>query len=207
MLSELYLLSAVLKRHADEGAPAEDRPLVDWCCETGFCRIEAALDGFIRNFPVRPLAWLLRVVTLPWGVRRKGAADRMTHGSAELVMRPGATRDRVTAGVYPGRRHDGLGRVEHAFALVHEVSSLKRKVRDAGHGSDWPGAVVAGVLTPGEAARLADADAAVRAAIAVDDFAPHELARLAPVRSGDAAGRCHQPTPDKERPAWIAASI
>jgi hypothetical protein len=87
------------------------------------------------------------------------------------------------------------------------VSAVKRKVRDAGHGSDWPGAVVAGVLTPGEAARLAAADEAVRAAIAVDDFAAHELARLAPVGSGNAVGRDHQPTPDKERPAWIAASI
>ena len=36
VLSELYLLSAVLKRHADEGAPAADRPVVAWCCETGF---------------------------------------------------------------------------------------------------------------------------------------------------------------------------
>jgi acyl-CoA dehydrogenase len=121
-------------------------------------------------------------------------------------MTPGATRDRLTPGVYVGPRHEGLGRVEHAFALVHEVLALKRKVRDAGHGSDWPGAVVAGVLTPGEAARLHEADEAVRAAIAVDDFAPRELATLAPVLSGDAARRHQQPTPDKERPAWIAAS-
>jgi acyl-CoA dehydrogenase len=206
VLSELYLLSAVLKRHADEGAPAEDRPLVAWCCETGFCRIEAALDGFIRNFPVRPLAWLLRAVALPWGVKRKGAADRTTHRSAELLMTPGATRDRLTPGVFPGRRHEGLGRVEHAFALVHDVSALKRKVRDAGHGNDWPGAVVAGVLTPGEAARLAEADEAVRAAIAVDDFASRELSALAPVRSADATRRDQQPAPGKERPAWIAAS-
>jgi acyl-CoA dehydrogenase len=206
VLSELYLLSAVLKRHADEGAPAEDRPLVEWCCETGFCRIEAALDGFIRNFPLRPLAWLLRAVTLPWGVKRRGVADRTTHRSAELLMTPGATRDRLTPGVFPGRRHDGLGRVEHAFALVHDVSALKRKVRDAGHGNDWPGAVVAGVLTQAEAVRLVEADEAVRAAIAVDDFASLELARLASVRSSDAARRDQLPTPDKERPARIAAS-
>ncbi|MGH8696335.1 MAG: acyl-CoA dehydrogenase, partial [Burkholderiales bacterium] len=133
VLSELYLLSAVLKRHADEGAPAADRPVVEWCCETGFCRIEAALDGFVRNFPVRPLAWLLRAVTLPWGVRRKGPPDRTTHRCAALLMERGATRDRLTPGVYPGRSHEGLGRVEHAFALVHEVAPLKRKVRDAGH--------------------------------------------------------------------------
>jgi acyl-CoA dehydrogenase len=121
-------------------------------------------------------------------------------------MVPGSVRDRLTPGVYPGRRHDGFGRLEHAFALVHDVSALKRKVREAGHARDWPGAVVAGVLTPEEAARLAEADEAVRAAISVDDFAARELARLAPVRSRDAAGRDHHPTPETERVASIAAS-
>ena len=140
VLSELYLLSAVLKRHADDGTPAEDRPVVEWCCETGYCRIEAALDGFIRNFPIRPLAWLLRAVTLPWGVKRKGATDQTTHACAEVLMEPGTARDRLTAGVYPGRRRDGLGRLERAFALVHDVSALKRKVREVARGNDWPGA-------------------------------------------------------------------
>jgi acyl-CoA dehydrogenase len=196
VLSELYLLSAVLKRHADEGAPAEDRPLVEWCCETGFSRIELALDGFIRNFPVRPLAWLLRAVTLPSGVRHRGPSDRTTHGAAELLMVPGGTRDRATPGVYPGRSHEALGRLENAFILVHEAAPLKRKARDAGHGGDWRGAVVTGVLTQEEAARLAEADEAVGAAIAVDDFAARELATLTPVRSGDTARRDQQPTPE-----------
>ena len=124
-------------------------------------------------------------------------------------MEPGAVRDRLTPGVYLGPSHEGLGRVGHAFALVHEVAPPKRKARDAGHGNDWPAAVVAGALTPGEAARLAEADEAVRAAIAVDDFAPRELSTVAPVRTGGPAGsgRDRQPTPEKERPAWIAESI
>ncbi|MGH8695770.1 MAG: acyl-CoA dehydrogenase domain-containing protein, partial [Burkholderiales bacterium] len=126
-----------------------------------------------------------------------------------LLMERGATRDRLTPGVYPGRSHEGLGRVEHAFALVHEVAPLKRKVRDAGHGNDWPGAVAAGVLTPGEAARLAAADEAVRAAITVDDFAPQELAALATIRIAAAvgSGKDRQPAAAHERPAWIAESI
>jgi hypothetical protein len=89
------------------------------------------------------------------------------------------------------------------------VAPLKRKVRDAGHGNDWPAAVVAGVLTATETARLAAADEGVRAAIAVDDFRPRELSAVAPVRAADAAGsgRDRQPRPEKERPAWIAEPI
>jgi acyl-CoA dehydrogenase len=111
-------------------------------------------------------------------------------------MVPGGTRDRATPGVYPGRSHEALGRLENAFILVHEAAPLKRKARDAGHGGDWRGAVVTGVLTQEEAARLAEADEAVGAAIAVDDFAARELATLTPVRSGDTARRDQQPTPE-----------
>jgi acyl-CoA dehydrogenase len=207
VLSELYLLSAVLKRHADEGAPVEDRPLVEWCCETGFSRIELALDGFIRNFQVHPLAWLLRAVTLPWGVRHRGPSDRTTHGAAELLMAPGGTRDRATPGVYPGRSHEALGRLENAFVLVHEVAPLKRKARDAGHCGDWRGAVVTGVLTQEEAARLAEADETVGAAIAVDDFAAHDLAILPRAPTSGATGRGQQPASQEDRSDWIAASI
>jgi hypothetical protein len=49
---------------------------------------------------------------------------------------------------------------------------------------------------PEEAAHLAEADEAVGAAIAVDDFAARELATLTPVRSGDTARRDQQPTPE-----------
>ena len=187
VLSELYFLSSVLKRHADELALEEDRPLVQWCCETGFARIEAALDGLIRNFPVRPLAWLLRAVTLPFGVSCRDPADQVTRACAELLMQRGEARDRLTFGIYVGLEYDGPGRVEHAFALVDEAAPTLAKARDAGFGDDWAGALAAGVLTGSEAEVLAETDVAVRAALDVDDFAPHELASLRTGRNAEAA--------------------
>ena len=108
MLSELYFASAVLKRFEDDGRHDDDRVLVQWCCDRSLARIEAALDGFIRNFPNRPLAALLRVVTLPWGVREHGPTDAVSHACAELLMQRGAARERITGGVFRGcrrRRH------------------------------------------------------------------------------------------------------
>ena len=157
---------------------------------------------------MRPLAWLLRVVMLPWGVRRKGPADRTTHACAELLMQPGATRDRLTPGVFVSRPDEGLGRVEQRSRSYTKWRRSKRKVRAAGYGNDWPGAVVARVLTQGEAARLVETDAAVRAAIAVDDFPPHGWPRSlppAPTMPGGASIANRQPT--RSRTAWLAQSM
>jgi acyl-CoA dehydrogenase len=185
VLSELYLLSAVLKRYHDEGQLKEDAPLAQWCCEAGYARIETALEGVIANFPVRPLAWILRAVILPMGVRHHGPGDATTQTCAELLMQPGPSRDRLTPGVYPGRGNDSIARLERAFTLVHEVAPLKRKLRDAGHGDDRIAAAAVGMITESESARLAEADAAVLAAIVVDSFTPDELLALAPVRRFD----------------------
>jgi acyl-CoA dehydrogenase len=182
VLSELYLLSAVLKRFHDEGQPGGDAPLVQWCCEAGFARIESALAGVIDNFPVRLLAWTLRVFTLPLGARRRGPRDATTQACAAVLMQRGPVRDRLTAGVYPGRDDDAIRRLERAFELVHGVAHLKRKMRDAGFAEDPSGAVDAGLITEDESARLAAADKAVLAAIAVDSFTREEILEFAPVR-------------------------
>ena len=152
MLSELYFASAVLKRFEDDGRHDDDVVLVQWCCDASLARIETALDGFIRNFPNRPLAALLRVVTLPWGVREHGPTDAVTHACAELLMQRGAARERITGGVFRGCRQDGIERVERAFVLVHEVAPLARKARcRPGHERRRGG----GPLTLDEAAREA----------------------------------------------------
>jgi acyl-CoA dehydrogenase len=188
MLSELYFLSAVLKRFHDDGRPESDLPLVQWCCEGGLARIEAALDGFLRNLPQRPLAVLLRAVVLPWGLRERGPADRVTQACAALLMRHDGARERIAADVLRAATNPGIARLERAFALLHEVAPLRRKADDAGHGEDWSAAAAAQVLSAGEAASLRAADAAVRDAVRVDDFDAGELfrreaARAEPARS------------------------
>jgi len=188
VLSELYFLSAVLKRFRDDGERGGDAPVVQWCCETGFARIESALAGVIDNFPVRWLAWTVRAITLPFGVRRRGPGDAMTHACAEMLMQRGPVRDRLTPGVYPGHHDDAIQRLEHAFVLVHEVASLRRKVRDAGFAEDPVGAVDAGLISEEELAQLLAADDAVLAVIAVDSFTQEELLEFAPIR------RRHKPS-------------
>ncbi len=50
-LSELYLLSCVLKRFEDDGCPAADQPIVALAASNGLSRFEDALARHHREFP------------------------------------------------------------------------------------------------------------------------------------------------------------
>ena len=65
--------SAMLKRYEDEGAPAADQPLLAWAFHDSVHKIELALSGALRNFPIRPVGWLLWALVFPWGRRAAGA--------------------------------------------------------------------------------------------------------------------------------------
>jgi acyl-CoA dehydrogenase len=178
ILSELYLLSAVLKRFEDEGRQAADLPLVEWCMEQGFATIETRLDELLANFPVRPAAWFLRFMVLPFGVKRRGPSDRLTRTCAELLLAPSATRDRLTVDIFHGLGDNGLERLERAFELVVATQPLrdrmhKAQLRHDGH--DVEKARQQGLINEAEAAQLSAAAQAVAAAVAVDDFAAEEL--------------------------------
>lgn len=176
ILSELYLLSAVLKRWQDEGREAEDLPLVDLCMETGLARIETAFDGVLANLPSRPAAGLLRVL-MPMGGRR-GPSDELVQTCADILMAPSETRERLTAGLYLGREGDSVHALERAFTLVVETESARRRLKQTG--LDLAAARDRGVVSAEEAERLAAAEAAVAEVIEVDDFAAEELTGARP---------------------------
>ena len=182
ILSELYLASAVLKRWEDEGRNSPDLPLVEWCMEAGFAAIEARLDEILANLPARPMAWLLRVMVLPFRLHR-GPSDRLTQACAGLLLAPSPTRERLTAGIFPGIDNNGLARLERAFALTVAAAPLHERMR-AAKVRDIDAARRQNVINDAEAAALHAAALAVAEAVAVDDFAPQEIARRQP--QGDA---------------------
>ena len=186
VLSELYLLSAVLKRFEDEGRQEADLPLVAWCMQSGFAAIEARLDEIFANFPNRPAAWLLRFLLLPFGARRRGPSDRLTQACAEILLNPSAARDRLLVDLFPGIGDDGIARLERAFALVTAAEPLRERLRRA-RVRDIDQAKRQALINDAEAAQLHAAAEAVAAAVAVDDFAPEELSPRRVVESNSVA--------------------
>ncbi len=100
ILSDLYLLSATLKRYEDEGRIEEDKPVVDAVARDLVFSIEQNFAAVFANFPNFVLRNLMRVLVFPLGRHAKPASDRATYRLARAVLVPGAFRDRLTKGVY-----------------------------------------------------------------------------------------------------------
>jgi acyl-CoA dehydrogenase len=190
ILSELYLLSAVLKRWHDEGRQEADLPLVDWCMAQGFATIEMRFDEILANFPNRPAAWLLRFLLFPFGTRTLGPSDALTQACAAILLAPSAARDRLTVDVYHGADNGGVGRLDRAFAQISAVQPLRDRLRQA-HVHDVAAARQRGLINDAEADQLKAVQLAIAAVIAVDDFAAEEIS---PRRAIRAQGDVSSPT-------------
>lgn len=186
ILAELYLLSAALKRWEDEGQQEADFPLLAWCMESGFNTIEARFAGVFTNLPNRFAAWILRFIIQPFGARHRAPADAVTKSCARLLLEPSQTRERLTAGLYPGKDDEAVARLERAFRLVIENEPIAKKLRDAGI-ADWRTAEKSGLITDNEGKRMADQEEAVAKVLAVDDFPADALSPASKIPAPDVA--------------------
>jgi len=182
ILSNLYLVSSAIKQFEDHGRPPDEVPLLEWACADSFRNIAGAFEGFLANFPNRPVALLLRLTAFPLGIPAFGPSDRLGHRVAKLLLTPSEVRDRLTAGIYtPSDPGEPLGRLDDALARVIAAEPVEKKVRDAvkadqiAAGSDdrmLQAALQADVITAAEADIVASAQVARREVIRVDDFPP-----------------------------------
>jgi acyl-CoA dehydrogenase len=181
-LSQLYLISACLKRFHDDGSPREDLPLLQWACDDALYQMQESLRGLLRNLPMRPLATLLRFMIMPWGKSYHLPEDRLGHQAASLILAPSEARDRLTQGIFvPAGDDEALGRLEAALHKVIDAEAVERMLRAAVKSGKLTKTredelvdrgLAAGVIEPQEAELLKAAIAARREVIKVDDFSP-----------------------------------
>ncbi|MET0219700.1 MAG: acyl-CoA dehydrogenase [Tardiphaga sp.] len=174
ILSELYLLSAALKRFEDEGRQQIDFAVLEYCMHAGFKTIEIRFAEILANFPNRFVAGFLKFIVQPFGARVLGPSDLTTRLCALLILEPGAARERLTPDLAHVDDDRGFARLEKAFALVTAADDIAKRLRTAKI-RNWKDAVTRGVITQAEGEQLAAAQAAAAAVIAVDDFAPEDL--------------------------------
>jgi len=197
ILSAMYLVSCTLKRYEDEGRQAADAPLAHWAIWDAMFRAQNAFEGVISNYPSRAVAWLLRRVIFPLGRPYVVPADRLGHEVARLLIEGSATRDRLTAGMFiPRDESDAVGTVEAALAAVSDAEPIEQKIRAAQRAQqlvtdDGPAAIEealrSGILSRGEAEKLARARQLVERVIKVDDF-DQDFGLSEALRSSEQAG-------------------
>ena len=185
VLSQLYIASAMLKRYQDEGNPAGDQPLLAWAFHDAINKIETALSGALRNFPIRPVGWLLWAIIFPWGRRAQAPSDRLGHRAAALLMTPCDARTRLGDGVFlTPCANNPAGRIDSYLPKVILADPVERKFLKALKNSDiealdFPAQLDEGVregwITADERKQLEELRAMTLDAISVDDFDTEEL--------------------------------
>jgi acyl-CoA dehydrogenase len=201
VLSAMYLASMVLKHHENQGRREEDLPIVEWACRNLLYQAQEQLHGFLRNFPNRALAGVMRALIFPRGLVYSAPGDALAHRVAALVTQPTEAREWLCHGIYwtlePG---NPLGLLQEAMLLAGELEPLLKRIRVEGVKTgkvtalDLPGqiqqALAAGIVSETEAAALREYDRKTMDLINVDDFASEELGTQAqPLEVEPAAGQ------------------
>lgn len=186
-LSELYMMSCILRRFENDGTPEADRIILNYAMQNSNYRLQEALKGVIQNFPVAIARPFLRLIVFPFGARAVPAQD--THGQkiVRKILEPGQLRDNLTRYIYKTDDvNNASGLIEAAFKKVIEAAPAEKKLERAirkglvsrYHGLDWlKEAVEKQIITEHEAKLLQEMNDLVDEAIGVDHFDPQELVR------------------------------
>ncbi len=200
ILSQLFILSAVLKRFEDEGRPAADLPFVHWAARDALARADTALREVIANHPSRIAAIALRLLVRPFGGRFAAPGDRAAAAVAQLVQSHGPARDRLLAGSWTPRMEvDSIAATHVAFDLYPAVAAIEARLRPAIHAGkiarlpqnflalgEWAAeAETQGLIDASERAAIARFAEHADIAIQVDDF-PSDFGLAEGLRQRDA---------------------
>ena len=182
VLSHLYLGSAVLKRFADQGRQQADWPLLEWAMTDAFYNAQQRLFEILDNLPNRFIGMSLKWALFPFGASYKPPRDALTQRAANVILRWGAARERLTDGMYiPQAEDESLAQLEDAMEKATLAQPVLNHLRQAmRNGQLKPAdpehslvdAVTAGIIDEHEAALVRAATAARQKVIAVDDFPP-----------------------------------
>ena len=187
VLSYMYLASMVLKHYENQGRRDEDLPIVEWACRHLLYMAQEQLHGFLRNFPNRPLAAMMRFFIFPRGLQYSAPDDRLARKLAALFTQPSSVRDRLCDPVYREvQPRNALGLLQQALEMSEKAELLEKRIRVEGVKTglitalDLPGQIQAaqtlGLLSADEANWLREYDALVMELIHVDDFSTEEIA-------------------------------
>jgi len=132
IFSELYLLSACLKRFHDAGQPEADLVLLEWNMATGFHLIQQRTKALLRNHPNPWVSRILDFLIMPNRGDFKPPSDRLKHQAAKVLLHPSDARDRLTSGIYKSHNaKEKAGIIELALELYEQTVHLYKRLNEA----------------------------------------------------------------------------
>jgi acyl-CoA dehydrogenase len=127
ILSELYLMSGVLKKFETDNRIQVDRIYVRWAMRNGLFRIQCAFEEILQNYPSGLIGWVLGKLIFPFGRRHKPVSDKLQHDIVAPVLEPGFVRTRLIDYTYlPENNKEPLRFLEDTFIQSKRVDELKK---------------------------------------------------------------------------------
>jgi acyl-CoA dehydrogenase len=157
----------------------------------------------------------MRQLVFPKGLTLSAPEDRVGSKVAQILLTPGAARDRLTRGAYiPRREDDVIGRMELAMEAVIKSDPIEARMREAAKAGKITqktlverrqAALTQGVITQAEYEHLVYTDRLRRDVIQVDDF-DHDLSRSNKAEEARHPGAGRDPQAGPRIVAAVAAS-
>ncbi len=176
-LSNMYVLTAVLRHFENSGEPEKDLPLMNWAAQDSLFNIQIALKGVMKNLPVPFVGRILNMLIFPLTKPYQLPKDSLGQRVARLLMKPSATLDRLSAGIYINHDpDDATGRLVYALDCVLKSSELEKRLRkrhkdgELENANDYEQARKQNIIDDAELVILNESRAAVSNAIKVDEF-------------------------------------
>lgn len=129
LLSYLYIGSAVLKYYDECQRPAKELPLIQWICEDLLFKMQAQLDGVLRNFPDPVMRKVFRFIVFPRGRYLREPSDRLGRKAASLITESGEFRDRLAKDLYyTPNDNNPVAQLEEVMNRVVANEPLEKRV-------------------------------------------------------------------------------
>lgn len=179
VLSNLYVLTAVLKHYENQGSNKDDLVLLKWACQDSLLNIQTALKGIMNNLPVPLIGAICNFIIFPLTKPYQAPNDSLGKQVARKTLKPNETLNRLSSGIFVSDdKNNATGRLDHALSLVLKTAELQRKLSGAYKSgrlshrdrNAYAEAKDKKIITENEYLMLVDADNAVQDAIKVDEF-------------------------------------
>jgi acyl-CoA dehydrogenase len=132
ILSQMFLMSCVLKRYEMQGRLQEDQDVARWALEDCQDKIRIAFDGVFANFPIAPLGPVLKWLLFPSGIPGQPPSDALGHRVTQKFANAGPARDRLTQVCVINKQvDDPVGVIELALDAMLACEPIEAKIRAA----------------------------------------------------------------------------
>lgn len=176
-MSFLYMAMAVLRSYQANNENPDERLHAKWALRYCFYQAQKSMIAFCRNFPSKPLGFLMRLVAFPFGQTMLYPSDKLDHQLAQLMTKNNHYRNRMSKFIFlSGDPKQPIDRMEQTLQLIITHDELHKKINDLKRykfgalKEKIAEKVAQGELSQAEADNLISVERACWDAIQVDEF-------------------------------------